>query len=62
MTLTERLILKELSNSLANSVGRNWTYGDIDSWSDYAKHMASVIETVIPILEKLTSDENKEEK
>ena len=61
MTLTERLVLKELANSLANSTGRNWTYGDVTNWSDYAKQMASVIETVVPVLEKLTGKENKEE-
>ena len=61
MNNTERIVLKELTKSLVESTETNWSYGDIEEWSKFARRMRSVIETVTPVMEKLTSDANKDE-
>jgi hypothetical protein len=58
MTTTERLVLRELTKSLSESAEKNFTVGDVDKWYDFAQRMKSVIETTVPILDRLTGDDN----
>lgn len=58
MTITERLVIKELVESLNKSTETSWTSGYLNDWIDWAKKMKAVIQTSTPILEKLSSEEN----
>ena len=61
MNSTERIVLKELTKSLVESTETSWDYGDVEQWAKFARRMRDVIETVTPVMEKLTSDINKDE-
>ena len=57
MTKTEKLVIKALADSLSKAV-YSPTHED---WDDYAERMSATINTAIPVLEALVSDENPEQ-
>ena len=56
MNATERIVLIELTKSLSDSQTKKFS----TDWYDYANKMRNVINTVVPVLNKLVSEENKD--
>jgi hypothetical protein len=61
MKNTEKIVLKQISQSLKKSTETNWTSGYLDVWSDWALKMKNVINTSVPIIDALILDENNSE-
>ena len=61
MTKTEKLVLKNLINSLNESTVTTWESGYMEEWSTWARKMRDTIKTSTSVLDALVSDENPEQ-
>ena len=55
MDETNKQIIQDVANQLNNSITTNWSSGDLEQWSNYAKRMKNTIIAVVPILKTLAN-------